>query len=81
MKHRLTTSVALVAAFAISTAMADDGPKSDSDTGTSNPPPAEFAPMTRSERFANYATHLADPRSVQARKHIAIGSGVRLRSI
>src|SRR5205823_14547703 len=27
-------------------------------------PPREFAPMTRSERFANYLVGLADPRSI-----------------
>src|SRR5215475_5027208 len=64
MKHRLIPFLALTAVFALGTAIADDGPKSDTDTRASSPPPREFAPMTRSERFAYFASHLADPESV-----------------
>ena len=64
MKHRLTAFIALTAAFTIGTAIADDGPKSDTVTGETTPPPREFAPMTRSERIVNYANHIAGPESV-----------------
>lgn len=63
--------------FALGTAIADDGPKSNTDTGASNPPPREFAPMTRSERFVNYATQLADPASVLS---AAASAGIRQAS-
>jgi hypothetical protein len=74
MKHRLTTFLALTAVFSLGTAIADDGPKSDPGAGASNPPPREFAPMTRSERVADYAIHLADPAAVLS---AAASAGIR----
>ena len=74
MKHRLTALLGFTAAFAIGTAMAGEGTKPDADTAASTPPPREFAPMTRSERFANYATSLADPGSILS---AAASAGIR----
>ena len=77
MKHRLTAFIALTAAFTIGTAIADDGPKPDTDTTASNSAPRDFAPMTPSERFANFASHLADPESVL---RAAVSAGIKQAS-
>jgi hypothetical protein len=74
MKHRFSAYIALTAVFALGTAIADDGPKPDTNTGATSPPPREFAPMTRSERLANYATSLADPGSILS---AAASAGIR----
>jgi hypothetical protein len=77
MKHRFSAFIALTAVFALGTAIADDGPKTDTDTGATNPPPREFAPMTRSERLAYYASHLVDPESVL---RAAVSAGIKQAS-
>jgi len=74
MKHRSTALFVLAAALGITTTMAQDGPKIYADPGASSPPPREFAPMTRSERFANYTTQLVDPASILSS---AASAGIR----
>src|SRR5689334_5843522 len=65
MNYRLTILIALGAALTTGIAAAsDDDSKADPTNAGSNAPPREFAPMTKSERFTNYVTHLADPESV-----------------
>src|SRR5262249_3076518 len=64
MKYPLIPFLALTVVLTTGTALAGDEPKSGADTGVVIPPPRQFAPMTRSERVAYFASHLADPESV-----------------
>jgi hypothetical protein len=61
MISRFTVALALGAMMTASLGIAEDNPKSEPAVST---PPAQFAPMTRSERFANYLTGLVRPESI-----------------
>ena len=45
-------------------ALADDQPGNNARSVASNPPPREFAPMTRSERLSRYLLGLSDGESI-----------------
>ena len=45
-------------------ALADDQPDNYARSVASNPPPREFAPMTRSERLSRYLLGLSDGESI-----------------
>jgi hypothetical protein len=45
-------------------ALADDQPDNNARSVASNPPPREFAPMTRSERLSRYLLGLSDGESI-----------------
>jgi hypothetical protein len=64
MVFQIPAVVILVAAVSGTFALADDRPASDSVPGVGSPPPAQFAPMTRSERFSSYLAGLADPEAI-----------------
>jgi len=67
-----TAIAVLFCAVASTFAAADDRQGSDSPASVS-PPPAEFAPMTRSERFSRYVRGIADIESVT---RAAVSSGI-----
>jgi hypothetical protein len=56
--------LALGAPISGTLAVADDRPDSDPRLAVSSPPPAEFAPMTGSERFSKYLVGIADGESI-----------------
>ena len=63
MTYRVTLWLSLSAAMATCLAQGDDRNRMD-PSAVATPPPREFAPMTRSERFSHYLAGLADPESV-----------------
>src|SRR5260370_7448795 len=64
MTSRLAVFLAFGTATTTSLLVAQDRPKADPPAAVSTPPPAEFAPMTRSERFSNYLVGIAGPQSI-----------------
>jgi hypothetical protein len=64
MTSRFTVFLALGTAITTPLAVAGDRPKADSPAAVLTPPPPEFAPMTRSERFRNYLVGIAGPESI-----------------
>jgi len=64
MTSRLAVFLAFGTATTTSLLVAQDRPKADPPAAVSTPPPAEFAPMTRSERFSNYLVGIAGPESI-----------------
>src|SRR5260370_2644736 len=64
MTSRLAVFLALGTATTTSLVVARDRPKPDPPAAVSTPPPAEFVPMTRSERFTNYLVDIARPHSI-----------------
>src|SRR5260370_24635904 len=64
MTSRLAVFLAFGTATSTSLVVAQDRPKPDPPVAVSTPPPAEFAPMTRSERFTNYLVGIAGPQSI-----------------
>jgi hypothetical protein len=63
MNFRATVFILLGAALSTTLAAADDNPASN-PSAISTPPPPVFAPMTRSERLADYLSGLADGGSI-----------------
>ena len=64
MTSRLAVFLAFGTATTTSLLVAQDRPKADPPAALSAPPPAEFAPMTRRERFSNYLVGIAGPESI-----------------
>jgi hypothetical protein len=64
MTSRFAVFLALSTAITPYLAVADDRQKADPPAAVSTPPPAEFAPMTRSERFSKYLVGLVGPESI-----------------
>jgi len=62
MTFRVTVFVLLGAAFSTTLAAADNRPEVN-PPAISTPPPPQFAPMTRSERFSHYLVGLANGES------------------
>src|SRR5258707_3729516 len=75
MTFRFTVFVLLGAAISTTLAAADNSPALNPTAAVSTPPPpAEFAPMTRSERLSNYLRGLANGEAfVFAAAHAGIG--------
>ena len=61
---RVAAFLMVGATISTTLAMADDRPDNDVATAVASPPPPEFAPMTRSERFSRYLGGLVDSESV-----------------
>jgi hypothetical protein len=55
---RIITYLVLGVAISTTVLLADDGSSSDFNDTTSNPPPAQFSPMTSHERLGNYVSGL-----------------------
>src|SRR5215831_3661226 len=62
--YRLLAFLVISGAVSSPFAFADDQPENDVRPAVSNPPPREFAPMTRSERISRYLAGLTDAESV-----------------
>jgi hypothetical protein len=61
---RATAYVLLSAMISVTSVYAADQPGGDSLQASSNPPPRQFAPMTRQERLGNYVSGLVSYQSV-----------------
>jgi hypothetical protein len=61
---RVTAYLIFGVAISATLIVADDRPESDPLPAVSSPPPAAFAPMTRSERLSNYVAGLGNYEAV-----------------
>jgi hypothetical protein len=64
MTSRFTVFLALGTAITTPLAVAQDRPQADRSAAVSTPPPAQFVPMTRSERFRHYLVGTFGPESI-----------------
>jgi len=64
MTFRITVSLGVAALLSCGLIAADNLPEPEASTAIASLPPAEFAPMTSSERLRNYLVGLADGESI-----------------
>ena len=74
MTLRISVLLALAAAISTNIAVAEGGTEADSPAVVSSIPPAEFAPMTRSERLGHYLVGLVDGEAIL---RAAASAGIR----